>query len=348
MTAAGRRLLLDDVRPWRHDLVGCLWTSAGTILRWHNVPVLETLGAAWGFRHLPRDLRREEYYYPTPPGVSLYEALAPYHPVRSEWHNPADAAEGWAQVRARVALGIPTVVAADNFYLPFRPAYQDVHTNHLVTVYGYDEDAGSVRVLDAVPPRFDGDIRLTELAAARDSRNPILHDRDMFFTDQPIANRWLEIHVDVDRFPPFDEDTIRTTIRRNLDGFVAPAGPDDGFVGLAGQRAYLADVADRLDGGVDIRDELFLVAGAVLANTALHADWLAAAATVTGEPRLAVLGRAVQRLAHHWTAIRILSALTTTGEADANRLRRRFGALCDDQARVLSELAETVDASVTR
>lgn len=341
MTAAVRQPL-DNVLPWRHDLVGCLWTSAATILRWHGLPVLETLGAAWGFRHLPGGVRREEYYYPTPPGVSLYQALAPYHPVRSVWHEPADAEQGWAQVRAQVADGVPTVVAADNFYLPFRPAYQDVHTNHLVTVYGYDEQAGTVRVLDAVPPRFDGDIRLSELAAARDSRNPILHERDMFFTDRPIANRWLEVHVDPDQVAPFDMDTIRDTIRRNLDGFAATAGPGDGLLGLAGQRTYLAGVATRLDGGADIRDELFLVAGAVLANTALHADWLAAAARAIGEPRLAVLGRAVQRIAHHWTAIRILSAQTTTGEADGDRLRRRFGALSDDQARVLAELADAI------
>ncbi|TCO60855.1 BtrH N-terminal domain-containing protein [Actinocrispum wychmicini] len=336
MTATG---VIDDVVPWRHDLVGCLWTSAATILRWHGVPELETLGAAWGFRHIPTDLRREEYYYPTPPGVSLYEGLAPYHPVRSVWHEPADAAQGWEQVRAQVAAGVPIVVAADNFYLPFRPAYQDVHTNHLVIVYGYDDNAGTVRVLDAVPPRFDGDIRLDELAAARDSQNPILHNRDMFFTNQPIGNRWLEIHVDTDAFPPFDRDTVFDTIRRNLHGFRS-AG--DGYVGLTGQRAYLADVAERFEDEADIRDELFLVAGAVLANTALHADWLVLAASAADEPALAVLGRSVQRIAHHWTAVRIMSALTSTGEMSADRLRRRFSALCDDQARVLAELSDVV------
>ena len=341
MTAAAPKVL-DNVAPWRHDLVGCLWTSAATILRWHDLPVLETLGAAWGFRHLPGGLRREEYYYPTPPGVSLYEALAPYHPIRSTWHQPADAAEGWAQVREQVDLGVPTVVAADNFYLPFRPAYQDVHTNHLVTVYGYDGSAGTVRVLDTVPPRFDGDIRLDELAAARGSLNPILHDRDMFFTDVPIAHRWLEISVDADAFPAFDRATIVRTIQRNLAGFATEPGSVEGFAGLAGQRAYLADIADRLDNGADIRDELFLIAGAALANTALHADWLALAGTTLGEDRLALLGRSVERIAHHWTAIRILSALTTTGEADGDRLRRRFGALSDDQGRVLAELTETV------
>jgi hypothetical protein len=326
------------VTSWRHDLVGCLWTSAATMLAFHGVPVLETLGAAWGFRHLPGDLRREEYYYPTPPGVSLYQALAPYHPLRSVWHQPADAAQGWAQVRDAVLGGSPTVVAADNFYLPFRPAYSDVHTNHLVVVYGYDEAAGTVRVLDAVPPRFDGDIALAELTAARDSRNPRLHERDMFFTDRPIGNRWLEVEIQAGEFPPFDLPTVLATLRRNLDGFAAGAAAGTDFRGLAGQTAYLADIATRLTGGADIRDELFLVAGAVLANTALHAEWLALAGRRFAVHELVEAARAVDRIAHHWTAVRIMSALTTTGEVSPARLRRRFAALTGDQERVLARL----------
>ena len=330
--------LIDGVPSWRHDLVGCLWTSAATLLEFHGVPALETLGAAWSFRHYPADLRREEYYYPCPPGVSLYEAIAPYHPVRSTWHEPADAAAGWAEVRAVVLTGRPVVVAADNYYLPFRPAYADVHTNHLVVVYGFDEAAGTVRVLDAVPPRFDGDITLAELTAARDSANPILHERDMFFTDRPIANRWLDVEIDAAGFPPFDRDTVTETIRRNLAGFAT----GDGYTGLAGQTAYLADVADRVEGGAEIYEELFLVAGAVLANTALHADWLALAARRLDLPRLAEAGRRVERVAHHWTAVRIMGALTRDGRVSAARLRRRFAALRDDHARVLADLDDAL------
>jgi len=329
--------LIEEVVSWRHDLVGCLWTSAGTVLGFHGAPVLETLGAAWGFHHFPDDLRREEYYYPCPPGMSLYEAIAPYHPVSSRWHEPADAAQGWAQVRDIVLSGSPVVVAADNFYLPFRPAYQDIHTNHMVVVYGFDEASGTARVLDAVPPRFDGDITMEELTAARDSTNPVLHERDMFFTNRPIANRWLEITVDTAAFPPFDLETVRTTIRRNLDGFAAPA-PAEGYAGTAGQSAYLYDVARRLAGGADICDELFLVAGAALANTALHADWLALAGRRLEVPPLAEAGRDVERLAHHWTTVRIMAALTRSGEVSPVRLQRRFAALIDDHARALAEL----------
>jgi hypothetical protein len=336
--------LIDDVVSWRHDLVGCLWTSAATILAFHGAEVLPTLGAAWGFRHQPDDLRREEYYYPCAPGVSRYEAIAPYHPVRSRWHEPADAEQGWIQVRDMVLSGQPVVVAADNFYLPFRPAYQDVHTNHLVVLYGFETERGTATVLDAVPPKFNGEITIAEFTAARDSGNPQLHDRDMFFTDNPLGNRWLEIEVDTAAFPPFDRDTIKHMIRRNLDGFAASpdGGGNGGYWGMAGQGAYLDDLADRLEGGQNIRDELFLVAGAVLANTALHADWLALAAGAVGIPALAEAGRDVERIAHHRTAIRIMSALTPAGEVSPVRLRRRFSALLSDQARVLARLDDLV------
>lgn len=184
----------------------------------------------------------------------------------------------------------------------------------------------------------------SELTAARDSGNPQLHDRDMFFTDNPLGNCWLEIEVETAAFPPFDLDTIKQMIRRNLDGFAAsPDGRGNGgYSGMAGQAAYLDDLAGRLEGGQNIRDELFLVAGAVLASTGLHADWLALAAGAVGIPALAEAGRDVERIAHHWTAIRIMSALTPAGEVSPVRLRRRFSALPSDQARVLARLDDLV------
>ncbi|MEY9860792.1 hypothetical protein ABH935_006429 [Catenulispora sp. GAS73] len=329
--------VIEAVPSWRYDVVGCLWTSAGTLLGFHGAPILETLGAAWGFRHDPAQLRREEYYFPCPPGASLWEAIAPYHPVRSTWREPADAEEGWAQVRDEVLAGWPVIVAADNFDLPFRPAYQDVHTNHLVVVYGFDEARSTVRVLDAVPPRFDGDIAIKELMAARDSNNPELHARDMFFTNRPIANRWLEVEIDTAAFPAFDLDTLRRTIRSNLDGFRAESSVE-AFVGAGGQRRYLRDVVVRLRAGETICDELFLVAGAVLAQTALHAAWLALAAQRFDIPRLAVAARSVERIAHHWSAVRIAGALTRNGEYEPARLERRFHVLVDDHGRALDEL----------
>jgi hypothetical protein len=328
------KIVLTGVHPWRHDLAGCLHACAATLLRFHGVPPLDALGSAWGFYYPPDDYRQEEYYFPCPPGRSLLKTLAPYYPVRSQWHQPADAVEGWEQVRARIAAGRPAAVAVDNFHLPFRPAYHDVHSNHLVVVYGFDDETGTVRVLDSVPPRFDGDIALADLTAARDSSNPVEGDRDMFFADQRIGNRWLA--ADADPPEPAGRDRVCDHLRRNVSGFAA-AEPHQGMAAL---RGFLSGMEQRLAAGEQVSDELFVVAGTALATSALHADWLMLAGRTYGEPTWTELGRQVERIAHHWTAIRIMAALTRSGAVPVDRLRRRHRALLHDQERVLAEVAE--------
>jgi Butirosin biosynthesis protein H, N-terminal len=335
------KTVITGVRPWRHDLAGCLHACAATLLDHQGVPALEALGARWGFYYPPGDFRQEEYYFPCRPGASLLTGLAPYHPVTSRWHMPADADQGWTEVRERVAAGTPVAVGVDNYWLPFRPAYQDVHANHLIVVYGFDDENETVRVLDAVPPRFDGDLPLSVLAAARNSGNEAHHDRDMFFADSAIAHRWLEIFVERDRLRVVDRATIAGYLCRNLAGFAAPDDEYD-HDGLAGLESFLRGMETRLSRGDEIADELFVVAGGALAVTALHADWLAEAGLAVGAPRLRELSRSVERIAHHWTALRIAAALTRKGDVSAGRLRRRHDALLADTELTLREIESAV------
>jgi hypothetical protein len=322
------------VRPWRHDLGHCLHTTMGVLLGWHGIDPLEALGAAWNFHYRPGDARREEYYFPDYRD-SLLASLAPYHPVSSSWHRPADAADGWAQVRAAIVAGTPVAVAADNFELPFRPAYRDVHTNHLMVVHGFDDDAGTVDVCDPVPPRFHGPIRLDELTAARGSENPIKHDRDLFFTANPIGHRWLSTRVDA-AAPVFEPDFVSAVVGTNLAGFAEGSTSDGVLAGLAGQRRFLTEWIDRLP-DEDLVDELFIVAGAVLAMTGLHADWLTLAGERFADPRLRELGRQVEAVAHHWTALRIAVA-TARGDRAAAVPALRVRA-----ARLLAETESVVE-----
>ncbi|WP_316520112.1 BtrH N-terminal domain-containing protein [Kitasatospora brasiliensis] len=331
--------LPDDVRPWRHDLAGCLHGCLATLLEQRGIPALPVLGAAWTFRHLPGGVRREEYYYPYGPGESLFGALAPHHPVGSRWHRPADAATGLREVMDAVADGTPVAVAVDNYHLPFRPAYRDVHSNHLVVVHGFDEQRGTVRVLDAVPPAFHGDITIEELTAARDSGNEVVHDRDMFFTGVDIGNRWisLELGAPPEEFPSLNRAEAARVIGLNLAHFDGRGG-GDGLSGLDGQQAFLESAVKRVAAGEDVRDELFVAAGAVLACTAVHADWLALAGRTLDVPGLVEQGRAVERIAHHWSALRITAALTGDGQLGAGRLARRVHALMKDHESVLVAL----------
>ncbi|GAB3887328.1 hypothetical protein GCM10029964_053130 [Kibdelosporangium lantanae] len=336
------RAVLDNVKPWRHDLAGCLHACAATLLAHHGVPPLDGLGAGWQFHYTAGDFRREEYYFPLRGDTSLLAGLAPYHRVASTWHLPGCADEGWEQVRAKVAGGTPVAVAVDNFHLPFRPAYQDVHANHLVIVYGFDDENATVRVLDAIPPLFDGDIPQDVLRAARGSANEGAHDRDMFFADQRIGHRWLEPRID-HRAVSDDRARIAAVLRRNHDAMITNGSAGPHYDGLAGLVAFFEDTELRLALGECVADELFIVAGAALSTTALHAEWLHANGRDQERPELVELGRDVERIAHHWTAVRIMAALTRTHEVSATRLARRHQALVADYVRAFAAINDLLE-----
>jgi hypothetical protein len=338
------RVELDGIRHWRHDLGHCLHTTMGVLLQHHGLDPLQVLGANWAFHHRPADVRREEYYFPLE-RQGLLESMAPHHPVFSRWHWPADAGAGWREVRAALVEGAPVAAAADNFHLPFRPAYRDVHTNHLLTVYGFDDERDVVLVADPVPPRFQGAIPIGQFTDARDSANPVLHERDLFFTDNPVANRWLEVGVS-DEVPPHDRDFVRGALLDNLRRFEdGGTGPEE-LRGLVGQQRFLDDIGDRLAAAdTSVIDPAFIATGAVLAMTGVHGDWLTATARDFTSPELAEAARCVDRVAHHWSALRITVAMARQEPAAAEAsVRSRAKHLMTDQERALDRLRAVATA----
>lgn len=321
---------------WRHDLTHCLHTAAGALLAARGLDPLDVLGAGWAFRFVPGEVRREEYYFPGHE-ADLFAGLAPYHRVSSRWHRPVDAEQGWQQVRAALLADVPVAVAADNYYLPFRPAYRDVHTNHLLVVEGFDDETGEVFVTDPVPPSFRGAIPLAAFTAARDSGNPVAHDRDLFFTANPIGNRWLEVSIDDDQ-PDCGPDFVHRVVAANVDGFLAPGEPGV-LTGLAGLETFLVAAADRFVDDEEAVDEVFVVGGPLLAVTGLHADFLIRAGRRADDDHLCELGRRVDRIAHHWSALRITAAAARADRRAAlPALRSRTSALLADHERVLEAM----------
>jgi hypothetical protein len=323
---------LDDVRPWRHDLAGCLHACVGTLVEHAGFEPLEVLGANWQFYYRPGDVRSEEYYFPRPANRSLLASLAPHHPIDSRWRWPDDPEQGWLQVREQVAAGTPIAVAVDNFEVPFRPAYQDVHSNHLVIVHGFDDEGETVSVLDAIPPFFDGKLSIQTLTKARSSQNRSVHTRDMFFANNPIGNRWLQLLLERPRRRSDPPDTF---LARNLEQFHLVSAPDS-YSGRDGIAQFLSDMCDRLEAGHKVADELFVVAGVALAGTAVHADWVSDTGRRLGLPGWPELARQIRRLAHHWSALRILASLARTGDVSAARLRNRRAMLLADLDRTLA------------
>ena len=331
-------------RAWRHELAGCLHAGTATLMDSLGREPDHLLGAAWGFEYRSGDVRAEEYYWPCRAGQSLLAAVAPAAGISSHWHTPRDAADGWAEVRAELAAGHLVAVAVDNFELPFRPAYQDVHANHLVVVTGFDDEAGTVDVLDPVPPAFAGPLEQERLLAARDSGNPVRHDRDMFFTAVPIRNRWLSVSRAGEPMT-WALESVRERIAANVRDWTEPAGPAAGepdgptWQGAAGLDTFLRDRGRALETGQDVVDELFVLAGTALAAAAVHADWLATAASAFARPDLAEAGRQVQSVAHHWSAVRILVALGRKDPTVAGRLAVRTQRLTGALDEALTTLA---------
>ena len=165
-----------EPKLWYCDLISCLQATFGSVVARLGVCPLHVLGAGWQFLHLPGDVRSEEFYYPCPPGESgeadLGAALAPHHGLHSRWWRPADEDDPWREMRQILSEDRLVIAAVDNFHLPFRPAYSDVHAAHLVVVYGLDEVRGLVYVSDAMPPAFRGAVPI-EAFPRRDRKSVV-------------------------------------------------------------------------------------------------------------------------------------------------------------------------------
>ena len=340
------RTVLAPLSFWFHDLGSCLHDCLGTVLLYYGKDPALTLGAAWEFYHSPRDFSREEFYYPLP-RPTLAESMMPFHPVRSTWHRSDDAAAAWAAVKEVVGNGQPVIVADDNFYLPFRPAFGDVHSAHLLVMYGFDEAADEVYVLDSVPPAFQGAIAVRDFLAARRSTTAREGDRDFFFAGTPIANRWLYLEVGAD-FPELTRDWVSEVVATNLRRFRETV-PGEAFSGLAGLGRYLRGICERAAGAAGGRalEELHGVAYACQGAVALHADFLMAAGRRLGWYELAEVGRQVDFLAGSWTGLRMLASHGFAEGLDVvDRVARRAAQLVLEQERVLDRLEGTIRTGV--
>jgi butirosin biosynthesis protein H-like len=336
------RIVLAPISFWFHDLANVLYDCLGTVLLYHGKDPVLTLGASWEFYHSPRDFRLEEFYFP-PSRPTFGESMMPFHPVRATWHRSDDAEAALAAVKEVVAKGEPVIVADDNFYLPFRPAFRDVHNAHLLVMYGFDEEAGEVYVLDSVAPEYQGALAVRDFLASRSSTSRREGDRDFLFAGTPIDNRWLHLEIAGD-FPELTRDWVSEVVATNLGRF-GETVPGEAFSGLDGLGRYLRGACERAAEGSRALEEMHGVAYACQGATALHADFLMSAGRKLGWYELAEAGRQVDFLANSWTGLRMLAGHGVSEGLDVlDRLALRAAQLVLDHERVLDRLEYTVRA----
>ncbi|GGT19588.1 BtrH N-terminal domain-containing protein [Streptomyces purpureus] len=308
--ATARTYMIIGPEPelWYRDLISCLQATFGSVLTRAGADPLEVLGAGWRFLHLPGDVRSEEFYYPCPPGESeaadLGAALAPHHELHARWWQPADENDVWREVRETLAEDRLVIAAVDNYHLPFRPAYGDVHAAHLVVVYGLDETRGVVHVSDAMPPSFRGAVPIKEFLRSWGSANPT-DVQDAFFSDSRIDRRCLDVRLDAPP-PPLTPALLGGFLRTDVDGFTTVGSAR---TGLAGYDEFAAELLDRCRAGdAGALRELYPFGWAMQAQASLHGELLRRCGRRWEDPALAGAGRAVEAVAHAWTGLRFTGA----------------------------------------
>jgi hypothetical protein len=302
---------------WYRDLISCLQATFGSLLARLGADPLSVLGARWEFLHLPGDVRSEEFYYPCrvddSGDVDLGAALAPHHNLHARWWQPADDDDVWREVRATLADDRLVIAAVDNFHLPFRPAYGDVHAAQLVVVYGLDETRGVVYVSDAMPPAFRGTVPIEEFLQSWSSANPT-DVQDAFFSNARIGRRCLDVRLDAPP-APLTPERLGDFLRTDVDAFTTATSAR---TGLPGYDEFAAELVDRCRAGdAGVLRELYPFGWGMQAQASLHGELLRRCGREWVDPALAGAGRAVEAVAHAWTGLRITGA---HGLADARAI----------------------------
>lgn len=334
---------------WYRDPISCLQSTLASVLIRSGSDPLEVLGLNWEFQYIPNDARPEEFYYPCRFTGDVARSLAPGYPVRSRWGQAAGT-DPLEDLLAVLAAGRTPIAAVDNYFLPFRPAYHDVHAAHLVVVYGIDADRAQVHVSDAMPPAFQGPIAAGDFLRGWGSVNPA-DEQDAFFSDVSIDRRYLDVRVDgpLDRLGPAD---LALALESNLRQFAGSRG-DKRWDGLPGLDAYLAELVSGARGGREERlAELYTYSWGMQAQSALHAELLRTLGLRWPVPELREAARAVDAVAFTWTGLRITGA---HGRGDpaaaagrlhdhADRLRRSYERAFAAEGRALGALRSAESA----
>ncbi|MDG6103026.1 BtrH N-terminal domain-containing protein [Dactylosporangium aurantiacum] len=298
------------VELWTRDLGSCLHGTLATVLLHDGHDPVTVLGAPWEFRRRPGAWTTEEYYFHAEPD-SLAGRLALFHPFESTWHrsggDPRDGTgDGLDELRDALAAGVLPIAAVDNYHLPFRPAFHDVHAAHLLVVYRITDT--HVYVSDAQPPAFQGPIPIADFLNSWGSANPA-DDADVFFSSSPSDRRWL--HARMDGPPPqAGLEWLAGVLRDNVTRYRQPSPPGT-QTGVEGLRQYLAELCALEPGSAaagEALSELYVISWNIQAQAGLHAEFLRAQSLRWRIPELAEAAARVDAVAHGWTGVRMTGA----------------------------------------
>jgi hypothetical protein len=153
------------------------------------------LGARWSFIFPSPETRRAlcEYSFPDGP-APFVEALAARVGLKIIEHAANEASDLYHHIEQ----GNDSIVAIDSFFLPYRPAFNRVHSNRTIIVR-QGLRRGEVLVEDVWPPGYQGPLLTFDLERARNSSVPLDPRLEPIYAGRPINGEWFS--VDMAPFP---------------------------------------------------------------------------------------------------------------------------------------------------
>lgn len=293
-------------QQWYRDPISCLQSTLATVLLHSGDDPLVALGLNWEFLYKPDDVTAEEFYYPCRVDGDIARSMAPYHAIRSRWWRARHSNSALDELAGWIDGGALPIAAVDNFHLPFRPAYHDVHAAHLIVVYGIDRRRGEIWVSDAMPPAFSGPIPIEKFLASWSSENP-LQPEDAFFSGSKIDRRCLLMHVQSVQ-SPLQREAVGAALRSNLARFARSDAPE-GWNGRVGLHRFLEQLVERARAGDrQALSDAYRFGWSMQAQSYLHGELLRSKGREWQVAALSEAGRAVESVASAWTGLRVTAA----------------------------------------
>jgi len=156
-------------------------------------PSAALLGCVWRFDKFDPDAAAL-CEYDLPIDWAVYgERLLHFAGIKLEYFDG-----GQADAYGRVELGQPVVVAVDSHELPYRPAWQRVHSARTIIVDRVERASGVADITDIWMPAYAGPIALGDLDRARMSQVPQEIGREPLYAGAPLRSRWWTLALAAD------------------------------------------------------------------------------------------------------------------------------------------------------
>ncbi|BBB96527.1 MULTISPECIES: cysteine peptidase family C39 domain-containing protein [Bradyrhizobium] len=147
-------------------------------------PSAPCLGCVWGFGNVDPAATATEFDLPC--GWDFYaQQILGFSGIQLDYSE-----HGGGNAYDRVELGQPIVVAVDSYYLPYRPAWQRVHSARTLVVDRVSIDLGLAEIIDTWMPDYAGPVELADLDRARSSLVPENIEREPLYAGVTLRQRW--------------------------------------------------------------------------------------------------------------------------------------------------------------